>query len=504
MMKKLKRRLKWLPISCLLVLSICCSSVVNAIDPAIIIETAVAAIELTVATADALTDGYQEQHAENVKAMVGALDNQVGNASVSLLNYAYIVGKCQTRYLCNDNVERSFNVEVSMYYLENISGVQYADGQLAPHVRGNDGREYLANNIYFDIYYSDGYHYRIRYKADDYLALNSTFNYNAFPSNGDLLLRLIRPNNGRFFDVSDGSLFGTELTTWGNSSTYINIYYEPKNTVVFTPLGEYYTNQSAKYNFTDTTTDSEIEPTRNMALGYFPTPKQICFNNMKFDRTTQSGGAGYTGRAPYYVCAFVDTNSSYLNSGYNAMSSDKKQCFNYYYDTTVVGGTTIDNTNKNTALNGILANNFDLNGLFTAIGDLDATIKPLLDISLPDINSLVTNFFNDMPDFDLPWTQRNPDNNYLELPFPELPTTTGDINITVDITRPQIPNINTNPHVSFSYSTITTTALPPSVLDAGGEIISIGKDITDMVGTTNIIIVCGLIGVGVMLIFKDW
>ena len=221
-LKHLKNRCVGLLGSCLLVPCICCGLVVNAIDPVTVIETALAAIELTVATANALKDSDEQLHQENVSQMAKAFDNQTGLATVTVLKYAFVTGKSQVRYLCTDNEERSFNVDVSMYYLENYDGAVYADSALSPIVNGKDGLQYIANNMYFDIWYSDGYHYRIRYKPDDYLSFAQQFNSNAFGTSGQLLLTIFRPANGRFFDVSDGDLFGSELTTWGNSTSSIN------------------------------------------------------------------------------------------------------------------------------------------------------------------------------------------------------------------------------------------------------------------------------------------
>ena len=60
MMKRLKKFSVSLLISVFLLPCICSSLVVNAIDPATVIETAVMAIELTVATANALSDSDEQ------------------------------------------------------------------------------------------------------------------------------------------------------------------------------------------------------------------------------------------------------------------------------------------------------------------------------------------------------------------------------------------------------------------------------------------------------------
>lgn len=485
MMKRLKKCCISLVLSCLFVPCICCSLVVNAIDPVTLIETGVAAVELTVATANALKDNNQEQHEENVKAAIGALNNVVGNTSVTVLNYCFFEGKTQMRYLSRDNVERSVNINVGMYYLESYTGTQYTD-ILAPQVHDVDGNTYLANNIYFDIWYSDVAHYRIRYKPDDYMSLQSTFNNSPFPSSGDLYLRIMRPSNGRFFDVSDGSPYGTELTTWGNSSSYINFYYEPKNTIVFTPNGAYYSNQAHQFYF-DNRADSDLTLTNNIVAGYYPAPKDICFNSLRYTQYTSSGSTSYVDRTPFYVGAFLDTNSSSLNNSYNYMSSGKKQCINYYYDNSVTGGTTIDNSNKTTVLGGVLANDFDINGLFAGIADLNATLRPLLDLSLPDIESITYNKFSNMPDFNNNWGTGT-DNDYYLIPWdntPPAPPTTGD---GCNWVTPTYPAVNTSAIVPATYPTFEVTTFPQEYGQILSQQMSDGWDIADSLGLTAVLV----------------
>ena len=315
-------------------------------------------------------------------------------------------------------------------------------------------------------------YYRIRYKPDSYLGLQQQFNYNAFPSSGDLFLRIMRPTQGRFFNVTDNTPFGTELTSWGNSSNYVQLYYEPKNTIVLTPLNGYYTNQAKQFQFNNTTVDDDLAPTRNMSLGYYPLPRQICYNSCEFTEYTSSGSASYNSRSVYYIGAFFDTNSSSLNSSYNYMNSNKKNCGVFYYDNTCIGGTTIDNSNKTTVVNGILSTDFDVNGLFTGIANLQATIKPLLDISLPDITSKVSNYFENMPDFNTNWTDTR-NNDYMILPWDDTPPDdpSGDITVlvTVDVSRPLVPEFTTSSrwlYIDVGNMTTTVQAIQPEYVAA--------------------------------------
>ena len=506
-MKKLKKHCVSLFISVLLLPCICCSLVVSAIDPATVIETAVMAIELTVATANALSDSDEQLHQENVTAMTKALDNQTGLATVTVLKYAFVTGKSQVRYLCTDNTERSFNVEVSMYYLENYDGAVYGDSTLSPIVNGKDGLKYIANNMYFDIWYSDGFHYRIRYKPDDYLSFAQQFNSNAFGTSGQLLLTIFRPVNGRFFDVSDGDLFGTELTTWGNSTSSISFYSVNRNSIVTTPQQTWYDNSGNKYKFNNTTTDTEIDPTRNMSLGYYPTPKQICFNSYNFTSYYSSGSTTSNG-SPFYVGAFFDTNYTPWNTSYNNMNSSKKDSNIFYYDNTVVGGTTIDNSNKTTVLGGILVNDFDVNGLFTGIANLQGTIKPLLDISLPDITSKVTNYFENMPDWNTTWdTQR--DNDYYLIPWDDLPpdNPSGDITVlvTVDVSRPLVPEFTTSSrwlYIDVGNMTTTVQAIQPEYVTAAQTLQGKTDSVFNELELIPLYLGLAIFGVAVSVLFK--
>ena len=82
--------------------------------------------------------------------------------------------------------------------LENYSGSLYNDGNDCPIVYTvKDGLSYLANNIYFDIWYSDSTHYRIRYKPDSYLSISQQFASNSF-LDSNILMYIYRPSSGRF------------------------------------------------------------------------------------------------------------------------------------------------------------------------------------------------------------------------------------------------------------------------------------------------------------------
>ena len=67
-----------------------------------------------------------------------------------------------------------------------------------------------------------------------------------------------------------------------------------------------------------------------------------------------------------------------------------------------------------------------------------------------------------MPDIGLEWSPDLDNNNYWDVDLPSLPDSggSGDITVNVDITRPKIPYIDTNPQISLYVPTVTTTALP--------------------------------------------
>lgn len=193
---------------------------------------------------------------------------------------------------------------------------------------------------------------------------------------------------------------------------------------------------------------------------------------------------------------------------------------NYYIDNIFEGDTIIDKTNYNDWGGGALAPVFtlpdvDLPSLPLAdildiltdlLPDVTARLQPSIDIGLDSLFDRLLDFYGNMPDIGLQWDPDLDNNNYFDVDLPSPPDSggIGDITVNVDITRPKIPYIDTNPQITLYVPTVTTTALPPSVISSGKEFVDWGKEVTDMTGTTSIIITCGLVGVGVMLIFKDW
>lgn len=447
---------------------------------------------------------YETLHRQSLEGtVVGSVSDALGTSSVKLANYTYFCGKYAMVYLDGAYNQRQIMVECSMYYRDDVPS-NIDQTAINNYITDNSGRSYLANNIYFDIWRDDGSHNRYRYWTSDILTMSQYFDTSTWSGATGFVkgtgITIYRNNNSTYYDVSDGSAIGTAMS-WTPTNRNVVLNYRSDNCIW---IDQYGNTKSPSYNPTSQVWFSD----ENGAYrGTYPLDEEICKGAIH--HKTQTGGSSSTSfsTAYKYTIGYIDTNSPQIDKIYSQnFGGRNSNTFIYNYDTTYQGDTIIDNTNKSTIFDGTLNNCFDLSGNVILPVDLNANITPLINTAIANLDTKLTDFFVDMPDFGDLWTNRNVDNNYYQLdyPQPEMPPTTGDINVTVDITRPLIPEVNTNPHVSFSYQTVTTTALPPSVLHAGAEIVEVGKDITDMCGTTNLIVVCGLIGVGVMLIFKDW
>lgn len=221
----------------------------------------------------------------------------------------------------------------------------------------------------------------------------------------------------------------------------------------------------------------------------------------------------------YMFNGFIVTNN---NTSENTISNNWAglSTQNYYIDNIFEGDTIIDERNYNDWGGGALAPVFELPDvdlpslpladildiLTNLLPDVQANLKPSIDANIDSLFDRLFDFYGNMPDLGFGWSPELDNNNYFDVDLPSLPDSggSGDITVNVDITRPKIPYIDTNPQITLYVPTVTTTALPPSLISSGKEFVDWGKEVTDMTGTTSIIITCGLIGVGVMLIFKDW
>ena len=470
-------------------------------DIVTVVEAGLNTIAQTPQGDEAFSNAYYETlHRQSLEGTVaGSVSDALGTTSVKLANYTYFCGKYALVY--NDGAfnQHQVMVECSMYYRDDVPS-NIDQTATNNYITDSSGRSYLANNIYFDIWRDDGTHNRYRYWTSSVLTMSQYFETSTWSSATGFLknngITIYRNNSSTYYDCSNGSAIGTALS-WTPTNRNIRLTYRDDNCIW---IDQYGNTKSPSYN---PTSQVWFADENGAFRGTYPLDEQICKGYV--NHKTSSGNSSSSANSTYnYTIGYFDTNSPQQNKIYaQNYGSPKSNTFIYNYDTTYTGDTIIDNSNKSTVFDGTLNSCFDANGNVILPVDLDANIMPLVNTSIADLDAKVTNFFDDMPDFGNLWTNRNTDNNYYQLDYPQPPSppTTG---IVVDITRPLIPEVNTNPHISFSYPTVTTTALPPSVISAGADFVEAGKDVTDMIGTTSIIVVCGLIGVGVMLIFKDW
>lgn len=223
----------------------------------------------------------------------------------------------------------------------------------------------------------------------------------------------------------------------------------------------------------------------------------------------------------FFYVGFYTTNDTSKESTLNQQWEQKSEQ-NYYVDNTFVGGTTINETNYNSYGGGGLAPVFTfpdvdlpnlpwaelLEVLAELLPDIGSGFAPSVEFSVDSLFDKLLDFFGGMPDIGLPWGGDDDNDYWLELPDIEPPDSggggSGDITVNVDITRPKIPYIDTSPQITLYIPTVTTTALPSGVITASKKFVEWGVDVTDAVGTTSLIVICGFIGVGVMFLFKDW
>ena len=241
-----------------------------------------------------------------------------------------------------------------------------------------------------------------------------------------------------------------------------------------------------------------------------PTDQQLINGYISFYPTGNSNVYAYTS-FDYWMSYYTmnnDTNyNSYKNSYLTAPNQQNIYNNEYFQNTTQV-----TNNNADSLYAGAFAPIFNVDLTNIDLPDLapsiTAGLQPTLQLGIDDLLDALMDFFGNMPDIGLTWDSDTTNNYYEIIPDdnqpPDNPPTTGDINITVDITRPDVDAPDTSPNVSIYVPTVTTTSLPPSVIQAGAKFLEVGKDMTDMIGITSTIVWLGLAGVGVMLVFKEW
>lgn len=497
-MKKLKKFL--ISLSGAVVLSFSCiSGSLSALAYVDGIATAVEAGLNTIAQApyaddQAFTDEYyayiHRQCAEGVVS--GAVSDALGLTSVSIGSYTYVYGKYAYMYLDSNNQERQILCEVSMYYRDDVpTNID----QVSPYatLEDNSGRKYLANNIYWDIWRDDGTHTRYRYHSLDVLNFTQVFanTYTYGNTTGNLTnngLTIDLKANASYFDCSDGSAIGIPVD-WVSNSRDINLRYRDDNCIW------------VMYNFNPVTPPyhptSVVKFARPGSTNYnLDEPPDESFVRQVFRWSATSGGSGSTGTSyPTYTLGFYETNSPDNKYIYETqMGSPKSNTYIYNYDNSYVGGTVVDNSNKNTIFDGTLNNCFDVDGNVILPFDFDADIAPRLNASLNTLEAKVNDFFIDMPDLGDLWTNRNTDNNYFNLPYtppsPSPPSAHWE--------SPTYPAVNTSAYIPAdvpSYGTYAIQTAPATVITGSGKVMSLGWGLMDSLGFIALIIPLCILGI---------
>ena len=444
--------------------------------------------------ANFITDAIKEVDSE----VKGNAMNHVKDSLYSISNYhlqnlnmpsfGYLSGKTKLKWLRTLQQTTPYTVEVQIDLFW-CSGYEY---DYTPWLTWSDGVKIPVNSLVYTI------------KRDD----------------GNITRYFLRPNRSYgntpysvVFSVSDDNdYFSLPMSAWDTTVYRItgdetfetaNFSYSPREKRLFynqyndidfgLPRNSYGTPIEIRYPMQQYPRQPSDQEIINGYINYYPTGNSSYYPATDFD---------------FWVSYYSTNDESTANWLKNSsLTADWQQ--NWYYNDQFKNGDSITNNNYSNKYNDAFAPVFDVDlgdiDIDTIIPQISAGLEPIIKFGIDDLLDALMDFFGDMPDIGLTWDSNTSNNYYDIIPLePEYPPTTGDINITVDITRPDIPYIDTSPNVSLYVPTVTTTALPSGIISNSKKIVSVGKDITDMVGVTDIIIWCGLVGVGVMLIFKDW
>ena len=468
----------------------------EAISPTIdLISTVEQALKYTCLIGDVLSSDnpletavLESGHGSIVGSTVDqSLTNYLGQSECKIASYTYLYGKYMIKYTDITNNQRELLVCCSMYYT-NSTPTNQSETYPERVITGADGLKYLTNNIYFTIYRDDGYYKRYRYQCYSDLTFTQQFATERWGNNTGCLTgsgcTIYRDVNSAYYDVSDGSLLGSN-TNWGGSSRDVKFIYRNKNSIVYNPyFNDYNSTSYSRFSFLDSNSSYQI----------YPEDKDICYGYLNV-RDTNNNGSSTFYSIPKYVLGYFDTNDSGNNNYFYADYGNTNQnYFNYYYDNTYQADTTINNNNKTTVFDGTLANAFDVNGNVIMPVDLEADIKPKIDLAVADLDTKITNFFDDMPDFNAPWSQRNTDNNYLDLLVPELPSEGGD---GCNWVTPTFPALNTSVYIPANvptYQTYAAQTMPSSYIEGTGDWFYFGYGLFDELGLTVFVIPLVILG----------
>ena len=404
----------------------------------------------------------------------------------TISDFQYLCGKTKIRYYeaVSQSSEHWVNVRIDILY---CSAYKYDYNKW---IKWSDGVSVPINCLVYTITHEDGTtsRYYLRLKSQSSAPWTLAFTIN---------------DNADYFSLPQGSYDSTVYAITGDkTSVPVSWTYTAREKRV-----KYNTTNSIIFDIPTSNHGLPIKPRYPSVNGGF-SDQEIINGYLNFYPSNDSS-YWWADSYDFYVSYFSSNRTDDMNWISNtALTAPNQQ--NYYYQDTFKYGDVINNNNSDTIYSGsfdTIFNDVDLGDVDfdTLIPQITAGLQPTLQLGLDGLLDALMDFFGDMPDIGLTWDSDTSNNYYDIIPLePEYPPTTGDINITIDITRPDVDAPDTSPNVSVYVPTVTTTALPPSVIQAGAKFVEVGKDMTDMIGITSTIVWLGLAGVGVMLVFKEW
>ena len=444
--------------------------------------------------ANFITDAVKEIDSEvkgnsmnNVKDSFYSISNyQLQN--LNMPSFGYLSGKTKLKWLRTLQQSTPYTVEVQIDLFW-CSGYEY---DYTPWLTWSDGVKIPVNSLVYTIKRDDGTITRYFQRPDRTYGSTPYSVVFSVSDDNDYFSLPYSAWDSTVYQITGNETY--EVANFTYTKRERRLYYNPINSIDFgLPRNSYGTPIEIRYpspNYPRQPSDAEII---NGYINYYPTGNSSYYPATDFD---------------YWVSYYSTNDESTANWLKNsALTADWQQ--NWYYNDVFKNGDSITNNNVSEKYNDAFVPIFNVDlgdiDIDTIIPQITGSLEPVLRLGIDDLLDALMDFFGDMPDIGLTWDSDTTNNYYDIIPDePDYPPTTGDINITVDITRPDIPYIDTSPNVSLYVPIVTTTALPSGIITNSKKFIDVGKDITDMVGVTDVIIWCGLVGVGVMLLFKDW
>ena len=475
-----------------------------------IIDTVEKGIKYTMLIGDVLTSEnpletavMESGHGQLVGATVDqSLTNYLGAAECKIASYTFLYGKYMYKYTDTNAVNRELLVTCGMYYT-NSTPTNQSETYPERVITGADGLKYLTNNIYFTIYRDDGYYKRYRYQCHSDMIFTQQFATGTWSGSTGCLtpngVTIHRDSNSDYYDVSDGSLLGTN-TGWGGSARDITFTMSQNNTIVFNGIG-------GSYNSTTYTRYSYQQ--LDSSWGTYPEDKEICYCYLSNCREQNPSSASNRYVVPKFILNYFDTND-YGNERYYMTNHGGRNSntFIYNYDNSYQADTIINNNNKTTVFDGTLANAFDVDGNVIMPIDLEADIMPLINAGVTNLSTKLDDFFDDMPDFGDLWSNRNTDNNYFDLTTPLPPDNpSGDITVlvTVDVSRPLVPEFTTSSrwlYIDVGNMTTTVQAIQPEYVAAAQTLQGKNDSVFNELELIPLYLGLAIFGVAVSVLFK--